>query len=61
VPQRGHRGGILRKFRSVNDRGPMWHCAQVRGSRAMATELVCRVWHGVQLPMVPSELGLPTA
>jgi len=31
------------------------------GSRAIATELVCRVWQGVQLLMVLSEFGLPTA
>jgi hypothetical protein len=38
----------------------MWHCAQVLGNRAKATELVCRVWQAVQVPIVPSEFGLPT-
>ena len=27
----------------------MWHWAQVLGSRAMRTELVCRVWQAVQV------------
>ena|SRR5690242_13855694 len=31
------------------------------GSRAITTELVWRVWRGVQLLMVLSEFGLPTA
>ena len=31
------------------------------GSRAIATELVCRVWQLVQVPIVPSAFGLPTA
>ena len=26
----------------------------------MATELVCRVWHAVHVPIVPSSFGLPT-
>src|SRR5215831_15326794 len=37
----------------------MWHWPHVRGRRAMATELVCRAWHAVQLPMLPSSCGLP--
>ena len=37
----------------------MWHWPQVVGSRAIATEAVCRVWQAVQLPIVPSALGLP--
>ena len=39
----------------------MWHWPQVVGRRARATELVWREWQSVQLPMVPSSLGLPTA
>src|ERR1035437_2932245 len=38
----------------------MWHCPHVVGRRAIATELVCRVWHTVHVPIVPSSFGLPT-
>ena len=31
------------------------------GSRANSTDDVCRVWQSVQLPMLPSALGLPMA
>jgi hypothetical protein len=31
----------------------------VVGSRAIATELVWRVWHAVQVPIVSSAFGLP--
>jgi hypothetical protein len=39
----------------------MWHWPQVVGNLASATELVWREWHSVQLPIVPSSLGLPMA
>ncbi len=39
----------------------MWHWPQVEGRRARATELVWREWQLVQVPMVPSSLGLPMA
>ena len=38
----------------------MWHWPHVVGSRAIATDEVWRVWHAVQVPIVPSSFGLPT-
>ena len=37
----------------------MWHCPQVWGSRASATEEAWRAWHSVHEPIEPSRFGRP--
>ena len=39
----------------------MWHWPHVVGSRASATDALCRAWQLVHVPNEPSSLGLPIA